>query len=125
MVMRLFLNGLAMVVVAGDCLQSLVLGHDQVVAHHYTSVQVRFKFTPVLYIKLISSSCRFLLPTRLVHLTKSIPCQETRTPVIFFPIFSLWTLSFLLSPTTFPLNVPPNRPHSPPSLVFIVASSLT
>ena len=51
-------------------------------------------------------------------------CQETRTPVIFFPISSLWTLSFLLSPTTFPLNVLPNRLHSPPSLVFIVASSL-
>ena len=80
MVMRLFLNGLAMVVVAGDCLQSLVLGHDQVVAHHYTSVQVRFKFTPVLYIKLISSSCRFLLPTRLVHLTKSIPRLRQGVP---------------------------------------------
>ena len=30
-----------------------------------------------------------------------------------------------LSLTTFPLYVLPNRPHSPSSLVFIVASSLT
>ena len=53
------------------------------------------------------------------------PCQETRTPVTFFPFSSLWTLPLFLSLTTFPLYVPPNRLHSSPSLVFIVASSLT
>ena len=52
-------------------------------------------------------------------------CQETRTPVTFFPFSSLWTLPLFLSLATFPLYILPNRPHSPPSLVFIVASSLT
>ena len=43
----------------------------------------------------------------------------------FSSFSSLWTLPLFLSLATFPLYVLPNRPHSPPSLVFIVASSLT
>ena len=52
-------------------------------------------------------------------------CQETRTPVTFFPIFLTMDAPPFLSLATFPLYVLPNRLHSPPSLVFIVASSLT
>ena len=43
----------------------------------------------------------------------------------FSLILSLWTPPLFLSFATFPLYVLPNRPHSPPSLVFIMASSLT
>ena len=43
----------------------------------------------------------------------------------FSSFSSLWTLPLFLSLATFPLYVLPNRPHSPSSLVFIVASSLT
>ena len=43
----------------------------------------------------------------------------------FSSFSSLWTPPLFLSLATFPLYVLPNRPHSPPSLVFIMASSLT
>ena len=43
----------------------------------------------------------------------------------YFSPSSHYGRSLFLSPTTLPLNVLPNRLHSPPSLVFIVASSLT
>ena len=43
----------------------------------------------------------------------------------YFSPSSHYGRSLFLSPTTFPLNVLPNRLHSPPPLVFIVASSLT
>ena len=43
----------------------------------------------------------------------------------FSLIFSLWTFPSFLSLTTFPLHIPPNRPYSPLSLVFIAASSST
>ena len=52
-------------------------------------------------------------------------CQETRTPVTFFLFLFTMAALLLLPLTTFPLRVLPNRPHSPPSLVLIVASSLT
>ena len=48
---------------------------------------------------------------------------EHRSHFSSFP--SLWTIPLFLSLATFPLYVLPNRPHSPPSLVFIAASSLT
>ena len=52
-------------------------------------------------------------------------CQETRTPVTFFLFLFTMNALLLLPLTTFPLRVLPNRLHSPPSLVLIVASSLT
>ena len=52
-------------------------------------------------------------------------CQETRTPVAFFPHLLTMDAPPFLPLTTFPLYVWPNRLHSPPSLVFIVASSST
>ena len=63
-------------------------------------------------------------PFELVY-SYSPRCQETRTPATFFPIFLTMDAPPFLSLATSPLYVLPNRPHSPPSLVFIVASSLT
>ena len=60
------------------------------------------------------------------HSSTSTPlCQETRTPVTFFLFLFTMDALLLLPLTTFPLRVLPNRLHSPPSLVLIVASSLT
>ena len=52
-------------------------------------------------------------------------CQETRTPATFFLFLPTTDTPPFLSLATFPLYVLPNRPLSPPSLAFIVASSLT
>ena len=52
-------------------------------------------------------------------------CQETRTPVTFFPYFLTMDTLFSLSLTTFSLHVLPNRLYSPLLLVFVAASSLT
>ena len=52
-------------------------------------------------------------------------CQETRTSVTFFLFLFTMDALLLLPLTTFPLRVLPNRLHSPPPLVLIVASSLT
>ena len=58
-----------------------------------------------------------------VELIVSVRKLEHRSH--FSLIFSLWTLPLFLPLTTFPLRVLPNRLHSPFSLVFVVASSLT
>ena len=54
-----------------------------------------------------------------------VPVRKLEHRSHFSSFSSLWTLPLFLSLATFPLYVPPNRLHSPPSLVFIAASSLT
>ena len=60
-------------------------------------------------------------PSLLIHLYPPfLHCQETRTPVTFFPYSLAMDTPLFLSLTTFPFHIPPNRPYSPP----VTASSL-
>ena len=52
-------------------------------------------------------------------------CQETRTPVIFFPHLLTMDAPFFYLPLHFPSTYCLIDPILPPPLVFIVASSLT
>ena len=53
------------------------------------------------------------------------PVRKLEHQSHFSSFSSLWTLSLFPISRYIPLYVLPNRPHSPPSFVFIVASSLT